>query len=71
MLIESPTDAAIVGMVTFVQQTAETIQVELSTGEKCWYPLSQIHETSEIHAGSVVGQRGCLIITRWLAQRRR
>ena len=47
-------------------QTQKAIKVTIED-EEHWIPQSQVHDDSEVYK---VGQRGTLVITRWIAQQR-
>lgn len=71
MVGKATTDGEVVGNVQLVKKTAEAIRVQLANGELAWFPLSQIHDDSEIHGASLIDETGRLVITQWLAARRR
>jgi hypothetical protein len=56
------------GDVEVLGKTDKAVLVELD-GEEVWIPLSQIHDDSEIYESTGIGERGNLVISRWLAHK--
>ncbi len=49
-----------------IAETPVAIRVDID-GEKYWIPQSQVHDDSEVWR---LGQKGKLVITRWIAEQK-
>lgn len=60
-----------IGDVRVLRFTDKAVFVEVvESGEREWFPLSQIHDDSEIYDESVVDEEGVLVVSAWLAKQK-
>ncbi len=58
------------GQVTVRAKTDRALLCELPDGEEVWFPLSQIHDDSEIYDSAQIGDTGELVVSEWLARQK-
>jgi hypothetical protein len=70
MAIKAHTDGTRVGNATVVRVSPKALLVLLERdNSKRWIPVSQIHDDSEVHDRSKVGDVGDLVVTQWLGEK--
>lgn len=62
-------DGFSLGVQRLKAKTEKAILVEVD-GEDIWFPLSQVHDDSELHGESEVGEDGDLVVTEWIAKQK-